>query len=236
MLLSSTASTRSSIIQLPQGERLWLAAKFEQAGPGSVTLTLTSLLKGSSEYFSEVDFNFRPAQLVLGFIPLGWASLSQLSITQTTGPTAQVAKSIDGESVPTGLLGLGSAGSGFDISLNFGANAFDGSDVAKFTLSFSGLKESDFSVSNYDGSGLYYLAAAIKGIQPGTGLFGLDHNGAIAATGETVGITSLSVVPAVAVVDPVPEPASCLVWGALGFLIFRTRKSRGRLYRGRILG
>ena len=94
-------------------------------------------------------------------MPAAWTAIATTSSPNTSTATIQAKE--DAEAVTSVKK--------FDIDFSFQtANTpgrFDGSDVIVYTITYAGLKETDFALTNADGSGLYYMAAHIQGIPPG---------------------------------------------------------------------
>jgi hypothetical protein len=139
----------------PSGSPPWLRAKFDDnGGTGSVTLTLTSLLKGSTEFATEWDFNFDPT-----------LNLTSLGISQSNAPPDPSA------TISKGTDSFQADGDGkFDIEILFPSGPpsarFNGSDTATFTFTLDGITANsfDFSSASGGGQGTFHTAAHVQGI------------------------------------------------------------------------
>jgi hypothetical protein len=163
----------------------WLTAEFTQNGSNTVDLTLTASLDVASEFISQVAFNVDP-----NIIP------STITIQQSGGPLTTAINN----TTQNGQVLLGSGNQDFDIlfewptSNNPGVDRFDNSEVATFTLTYSGLTPEAFDFSN--GSNLnLYTGAHIQGIP-------------VPGDGTTSGAISGHITTAV------PEPTTMLLLGS----------------------
>ena len=149
---------------VPTSTAPWLTATFTDAAPGHVTLTLQSHLNVASEFVGEVCFNLNPV-----------FDLASLTILQLSGPSLQQPPTLSEDGIRLG--GAGSAGSGFDILLNWpsasGQGRFGDSESASFDISGpANLDWSDFgyynTVNGQDGAAI--LGAHLQGIPAGGGI------------------------------------------------------------------
>lgn len=179
----------------------WLTATFSSSSAGTVILELKSSLDVASEFISEVTINLDSA-----------ITPSSLTITPDAGNTGFTAPTIANTTANAqNLVGGGSAGFGFDIKFSFStssgaANRFDGTDVAKFTITDTTITDASFNFTN-TGSANAHIGAHIQGIP-------LD------AGGTTSGAVKDGPVNAV------PEPTALVLFGAgLAGFGFTRRKS-----------
>jgi hypothetical protein len=142
----------------PASATPWLTATFSNAGSNTVTLTLNSNLSAATEYFDEIAFN-----VAAGIVP------SSLTIVESPPVGSTIATINAGAQNAQNLTGGGAAGTGFDIDFAFSnaaAGRFNGTDVAVFTITGTGITENSFSFQS-TGSANAYLAAHINGIVNG---------------------------------------------------------------------
>ena len=181
----------------------WLTATFHTVAPGTVTLELDSTLNVASEFFGELAFNVPPTILPssLSFTPFasntGFANPTVLATTNNA----------------QNLTGGGSQAFGFDVMFDFAsgppASRFNGTDVAQYTITGSGLTENDFNFTN-SGDDLP-IAAHIQGIPCA---IGPDCTEGTTSGAVTVGE------------EPVPEPSPLSIMGTilLGLGLIRWRR------------
>ena len=144
--------------QSPSGTPPWLRATFDDGGgTGSVTLTLTGLLKGSGEFVTEWDFNFDPA-------------LDPTSLTivfQAGSSTAPAPTTINQGTNAYKTDGVGD----FDIEFIFpkSENRFQDNEKAVFIITSVGITANSFNFLNQPatgGPGTYHTGAHVQGIGP----------------------------------------------------------------------
>lgn len=139
---------------LPASTAPWLTATFDDGNStGAVTLTLTSSLEDTSEFFSEIVFNVNPR------INPSALTINYVSGTSATGISQGVnAEETDGSK-------------GYDIKLSFAtaatANRFDGTETAVFAISLAGLTANDFAYLNEGRGDSAHVAAHLQGITGG---------------------------------------------------------------------
>ncbi len=184
----------------------WVNLLFSDIGPNTVQLTITAPNLTGSEYLSSLRLNFNSTKDVtaLNFTPVYsmWNGVS-------TGSSAwDMAAGQD-------KFKASKSGGQYDMNLNFdGPKLFNGGDQVVFNITTSqkgtGLSSQDFAFlsNNYGGnSGVFYAAANIFGISPGS------QNGWDGANSFTV--------------LGVPEPASGFAAAAVGLVgMLRLRKTR----------
>lgn len=138
----------------PTSTAPWMTAVFTTVSTGTVSLTLTSSLSVASEFIDDVNINIDPSILP-----------SALTITQNTGPAINAINK--GADNAENLIGGGSAGFGFDVNIEFqnhpSSARFDGTDVATFTITGTGITESSFNFTN-TGSAAAHVGIHVQGI------------------------------------------------------------------------
>jgi hypothetical protein len=177
----------------PTSTAPYLTATFDCATVGTCTLTLTSSLEASSEFLTEVDFNSL----------LALSSISLVSCTTCSSvliePYSSNAYQADGD-------GLYDFGFQFDPA---NANRFNGTDVAVFTITGTGITAATFNTLSAPAGGVgpFYAAAHVQGIPGGCSGWVADANGGNVSGGGGIG-------PGVLSCTSVPDSGTAL--GLLG--------------------
>lgn len=167
----------------------WLTAQFTQNGSNTVNLTLTVNLSVSTEFIGQLAFNVDPNITPSG-IAIAQQNPEPLGVPQATAinHTTQNAQVL-----------LGSGNEHFDILFDWptanSGDRLDDSDVATFTLTYSGLTPEAFDFRNGSNRNLY-TGAHVQGIPvPDT-----DDTTSGAISGDPT--------------TAVPEPATMLLLGS----------------------
>ena len=184
----------------PASNPPWLTATFTTVSPGTVTLTLQAGLNVSSEFIDDILFNVDPG-ITPSALSIAFVSCTGGCVFNTASNTTDNAQT---------MPGAGSAGTGFDVSLEFDnappGNRFNGSELATFTITdlTDLITEASFNFTNTDTIDAH-LAAHIQGITcDSTTCSGAAMDGPL----------------------PVPEPSSIflLIMGILGLGAMRRRR------------
>ena len=189
-------------------EAIWVTANFQQDGDNTVTLTITGAGLTSGLYLDQLAFNVS-SSYATSTNPLTIRETSRsgtfgvVDIQPPDGSTTTPFHQITSQNTQT-VAGSGSFGTGFDVLLDFpsaGADRFNGSDSVVFTLTATGLLESDFNFLNTANTA--HVGAHIAGFPPDS---------------QTPPMTS-------AYVSDVPIPAAAWLFGSglLGLVVVRRR-------------
>jgi len=169
---------------VPNSTPGYLTATFNCPTTTSCTLTLQSSLEDANEFLTEVDFN---STVALGSNAISFVSCTACALGNSgnyPGGIGQYSSNnyqADGD----GLYDFG-----FLFS-SANADRFNGTDTAVFTITGTGLTAAGFNILSAPagGSGPFYAAAHVQGIQPNCSGWVADANGGNVAggAGSTVG-------------------------------------------------
>jgi PEP-CTERM motif len=182
----------------PVGPTPWMTAQFSNAGANTVTMTLSNLLPVGPQFVTDFFFNVDPA-------------IAAMTVSNTGG---QAPDTIFPYS--QGAYGNPAFGNDYDVRLDFenanNPNRFTGGETSVYTLTGVGLTENSFTFTTPSNAGPQYMSAHVQGIPQGvgSGRIGPNPNDPF---GGGFG-------------DPVPEPTTLIVFGALGGLGLLSRRLR----------
>ncbi len=165
----------------PTSAAPWIAIHFSDLTTNQVQLTITSSLEVGSEFIDQIAFNLNPEKAPADLIFNPSTPLDATPSITTGTNNLQ-------------LVGSGNKGKGFDISMEWAANSFNGSEIVTYILSLpnsGNLSAADFSFKNASD---LFAGAHIQGIPLADGT---TTSGAVT----------------------VPEPAFALMLG-IGFGVF----------------
>lgn len=182
---------------IPDSTGDYATATFHTVSTGTVTLTLTASLEDSSEFITEWGFNSSVLNLTIVMNSCTTCALANNNGIQTPGGTADQYQA-DGDGKYDFQI--------LFTSSNSGSGRFNGTDVAIFTITGTGITENTFtglSAPGGNAGGPFHTALHIQGIDN-------DCSG-WAGDGEAGGATNGVGGPCT---PSVPEPSSLVLLGS----------------------